>query len=74
MTRPLPQKSAGSLRGPGMFAVAFGPPLIVITVPGPPYWGTVVEEPPSRTVVGWAESATTPAWQTEGAERPSGYG
>ena len=35
ITRPLPQKSAASLWGPGMLAVALGPPWIVITLDGP---------------------------------------
>jgi len=74
MTRPLPQKSAGSLRGPGMLAVAFGPPSMVITEPGPPNCGTVVDGDVTRIFVGWAGRDTPTAWQTGGAERPSGYG
>lgn len=35
ITRPLPQKSAASLCGPGMLAVALGPPWIVITLDRP---------------------------------------
>ena len=30
----MPNRSAGSLCGPGMLAVAFGPPVIVTTPPG----------------------------------------
>ena len=52
MTRPLPQKSAGSLCGPGMLAVAFGPPVMVITVPGPPLCRTVVDGDVTRIFVG----------------------
>lgn len=73
MTRPLPQKSAASLWVPGMSAVALGPPLIVMTVPGPADGATVVDGDVTRIFVGLAGCGTPPAWQTGGAERPNGY-
>ena len=79
MTRPLPQKSAGSVCEPGMLAVVYGPPLTVMTDPGPVDRPTVVDGPVvgnwvTRSFVGWAEVGTSPLWQTGGGERQSGYG
>lgn len=60
-------------------AVAPGPPLMVITAPGPVDRSTVVDGPVvakwvTRIFVGSADAGTPTLWQTGGAERQSGYG
>lgn len=72
-----------------MFAVALGPPLIVITDPGPvpegsddagdrvPAPGSVVVVGPGTCTGGAAAvfwGITTPSWQPGGGEGPNGYG
>ena len=64
MTRPLPQKSAGSLCGPGMFAVALGPPVIVMTLPGPAGANAVVGEVPEGEVVVEEDTGTATGTST----------
>jgi hypothetical protein len=87
MARALPKKSEASECGPGMSAVAFGPPWIVMTLPGPVAGGnltpegdvvaegTVVGDGPVGTRAGTGRAGSTaPACQTGGTEHPNGYG